>query len=337
MKIYNYIILLVVLFLIFSFFYAADFVMVMKSLQKIGFRFFILILITFFAALLSTLGWKYCMAEDGKKIPLSKLFIARHIGEMFAVINPTSVVAGDALKVYLLRKEGVSKKSLAASVLISRLLKILSQLVIFAVIIFYILNQKLNVKFKFDNLIFYILAIPVAIFIVYNLVIRLTFLQKYLVKSRIGNHIVVRVKFLSNKLKLVKEEVVIQFSQNKKGLIISFFLFFIHWLLGPLECFFIMKFMNIDITAMQSLLMDHGIVVIKSLGSFIPGQIGVEELGNKLVLSLIGVFAAQTWLTFSVLRRTRQLFWIIVALIMYLFSVTLQKDSFEGNAALEEK
>jgi glycosyltransferase 2 family protein len=335
MKVYSYLILLAVLFFIFSFFYTADFVMVLKSLHQIGFRFFILILITFFAAFLSTLGWKYCMGSEGKKISLSNLFIARHIGEMFAVINPTSVVAGDALKVYLLKNEEVSKKRIAASVLISRLLKIMSQLVIFAVIIIYILNQQLNVQFRFDKLIYYIILIPAGSFALILLFKRMTFLHTWMATTRIGNHLTVRFRFFATKFGTLKEEVKVQFLENRNGLIISFILFFIHWLLGPLECYFILRFMDIDITAMQSLLMDHGIVVIKSLGSFIPGQIGVEELGNKLVLSLIGVFAAQTWLTFSVLRRTRQIFWIIVALIMYLFRVYLQKDAV-SNATAEE-
>lgn len=326
MKIFRYIFFLSILFFIFLFFYTSDFIKVFESLHRIGFRFFILILVTFSAAFLSTLGWRYCLGEDGKKISITNLFVARHIGEMFAVINPTSVVAGDALKVYLLKNADISKKKIIASVLISRFLKILSQLFLFAIILAFIIYHNLIVHIQYKKIIYSLGSIILSVLLIVIVSKRFGFLYKRFANTKIGNHIDGRIKFLQSKIVILREEVRLQFRQNKKGLSIAFVLFFIHWLMGPLECYFIFKFLEINVSLMQAIIMDHGVVIIKSLGSFIPGQIGVEELGNRVVLALIGVSTANVWLTFSVLRRTRQIFWILVALIMYLFRVYLKKE-----------
>jgi len=59
--------------------------------------------------------------------------------------------------------------------------------------------------------------------------------------------------------------------------------------------------------------MDTMIIVIKSAFWFIPGQMGAEEIINKFVLYLIGISSLHIWLSVSIIRRVRLLFWSLVA------------------------
>ena len=113
------------------------------------------------------------------------------------------------------------------------------------------------------------------------------------------------------------------FKTNKKGLLYCTLLFTLHWIIGSLEVYFILKFLGIKAGVLQVIFVDMGIILFKSAGAFVPGQIGVEELGNKVMLELIGIPDAEVWITVSVLRRSRQVFWIVCGMLFY-FLYTLK-------------
>ena len=71
-------------------------------------------------------------------------------------------------------------------------------------------------------------------------------------------------------------------------------------------------------TVLDALLVDQGVLVLKSSGAFIPGQLGVVEVANKIMLSIVGIKATGLWVASSIVRRSRQLFWIIVSAMLYM-------------------
>ncbi len=69
-----------------------------------------------------------------------------------------------------------------------------------------------------------------------------------------------------------------------------------------------------------------GVVFFKAAGAFIPGQIGAEEYGNKMMLLAIGIPDAEIWI--SILRRARQLVWIAFGIVVY-FLLAKQRNIFQ--------
>jgi len=63
---------------------------------------------------------------------------------------------------------------------------------------------------------------------------------------------------------------------------------------------------------------EMGVTLFKSLGAIIPGQIGVEEYGNKVMLDVIGIASNEVWFVVSLVRRARQLFWLAIAGVLFL-------------------
>ena len=70
------------------------------------------------------------MPKESYVISGWQLFWIRLFGETAAILNPASVVGGEALKVYLLREKGVEDQWALHSILLSRVFMILSQLLL---------------------------------------------------------------------------------------------------------------------------------------------------------------------------------------------------------------
>ena len=265
-------------------------------ISQIGYRFYLLLFITYIAYLLGTLSWQYTFGESLKKVPLNRLFLIRHVGETAAWFNPTSVIGGDALKGVLLAKYEIDKKLVVSSLLLSRMIMIISQMTLLAITVCYLLLQHPEGSMS-----------------------RLSFIK-------LGTISLSSIRTdASRKLKEVYSDLKIMLHTHQRLLLISFGFAILHWLVGSLEFFFILKFLGLKISLFQALLVDLGVLVFKAAGAFIPGQLGVEEYGNKIMLMVIGIPGAEIWVSASILRRARQLVWAGFGILVYFIMFNKQK------------
>lgn len=267
-----------------------DLNMVTELIQKTGYKFCLLLLTTFVAYIFGTLSWQYALGEYAKCISTFRLFLIRHVGETVGMFNPASVIGGDALKVMMLDKEEIPRKIVVWSMLFSRGIMVVSQLLLFSATTLALLvydpslrPQNLNDGKKFG-------------------------LYPLIVASWKG----IWLKFSD-----VFRELPVMLKANKRMLVFSCAFALLHWVFGGLEFYLILKFLGIKVTLVHALVVDLGVVLFKAAGAFVPGQLGIEEYGNKIMLMIIGVPAQEIWVTASVLRRARQLFWIAVAIGIY--------------------
>lgn len=291
-----------------------DFIAVFQELRKIGSRFIIIILVTFLGYLLGTIGWWVCLGSQRKHLSLWHLFGIRQVGEIVGLYNPSSVVGGDMLKSEMLKSYMVSDDRAAESVVISRVTAVLSQLLLFILSLCWLL-----VTMGTQLEIFWLYGILIMIFLFLSLKILFFYLLNHNRIERVDRD--ARLN-LWGRLKRTVSNLVVQtqhFFRYKRALFWwSYFFFFLHWVVGSMEFYFILLFLGYDVQLMQGVLLDMGVIMIKSIGAFVPGQIGIEELGNKVVLKAIGIQAVTVWVTVSILRRTRQLCWILIGAVCYM-------------------
>ena len=305
-----------------------DYNAVITALQRVGLKFLWIILVTFFAYLLGTLGWWVCLGKERSKISLLSLFAVRQVGETVGLYNPSSVVGGDLLKNQLLKSYQVAGELPAISVVISRITAVLSQLfLLFIALTWLYLTDTHFSRYMHQGLL---------LIIVLLLLIQVAF---FYMLSKKNQSVIKRESLKSNFWKRMLNKVCVFILQSKDFFLqrprlfwYSYFFYFLHWLVGSIEFYLILNFLDIDIMIIESLLLDMGVILVKSLGAFVPGQIGVEELGNKLVLNSIGLQGMAIWLTVSILRRTRQLFWIGVGILCYLL-IRKQRKSYAFKVA----
>ncbi|TJZ52418.1 flippase-like domain-containing protein [Sphingobacterium olei] len=313
--------LLIVLAFIAIFIWKTDLSAVKKEISNIGFRVIYIFACTFFAYLLGTWGWRMCLGADKRKISISQLFIVRQIGETVGLYNPTSIVGGDLFKVELLKRYCVDTQIALNSVLVSRITAILSQVLLFLSMILWLLLSPFGSGIS--RLFGLWLYAFISVLIIAKIALFIWMGTRKHLETIPVNDTESAYRRLKRYIKMLLFDVKFFFRNDKKAFWYSYFLFFLHWVVGSLEFYLILHFLGYRASVLHGLFLDMYSIAFKSLGAFIPGQLGIEELGNKFALSTIGITSLSLWVTVSLLRRTRQLCWIAIGFILYFF---IKKD-----------
>jgi glycosyltransferase 2 family protein len=95
----------------------------------------------------------------------------------------------------------------------------------------------------------------------------------------------------------------------------AIFFLVLHWFAGGMEVFAIFYLLGESIWVVNAFFIDFGVMIFKSLGQFIPGQAGIEELGNSYMLKVVGLKSSAFWLSFTILRRLRMMFFVVQSLL----------------------
>lgn len=329
MKIYLKAALALLILICFVFFArATDWVAVVSSVQKVGFNFLILLFITGLSAWLGVLGWRYCLPKDIGFVSGGQLFWIRLFGENIAILNPASMIGGEAVKIYMLTNLGVGQRTALHSIILSRAIMIISQIFILLIAGIWFLSLVAHGFSRPDMEWWWLLTVPVLICGGRSL-LQSPVCQKYF---KILFH---RLRLLNHyrKVRLFGQELWQELSkfyrENRRAMLLSFVFSSLHWIVGSMEFYFILLFLGVKTTVANALLVDMGVIVFKTAGGFIPGQIGIEEYGNKVMLAVIGVTGTTIWITASVLRRTRQLCWIVFGLIVYIILKLKKRRSWD--------
>ncbi|MBN2042026.1 MAG: flippase-like domain-containing protein [Spirochaetes bacterium] len=302
--------------LIYFFITNSDIDNISKQMKRINWRFLFIIGITGFSCLLASFAWKLCINDSGKKVSVFKLFVIRLVGESFAQINPANVLAGDTLKVYKLKKHGITLTDCLSSIAMSRFLIIISGMHLL-IVFFIIFFEYFNFLPKNITLI--------SIFVLTILLIYLTF---YFFKHKKG--ILYPICVFTSRFKCgwmvnahqkvceVNGALSSFHREERAKYWIAYFLSLLHRFAGALEVYLILYFIKIKISFVECIGFEIGIMIIKSLASFVPGQIGVEEYANKFMLQLANINQPYAWIVVSVIKRARQIFWILLGMISFL-------------------
>jgi len=307
---------------------ATDWRAILEAVRQVGYYFLFLLFVTFVSAWMAVLAWRFCLPKERVRVSGWKLFWVRLIGENIAILNPTSVIGGEAAKIYMLRDLGIPQRQALHSIVLSRAIMIISQIVMLSIATIGFLSLTSH-SFSWPGLDVRWLLVLVAVAVVVG----------YLPRSRLFRG---KIKKLIHWLGLLEtyqktrhyvatlwQELHDFRRGNQQAMVLSFLFCCLHWIVGSLEFYFILLFLGIKTTVIKALLVDMGVIVFKTVGGFVPGQIGVEEYGNKVMLSIIGVAGSTTWITVSILRRARQLFWILLGLLMYVVFFRRQNAYFQ--------
>jgi len=119
-----------------------------------------------------------------------------------------------------------------------------------------------------------------------------------------------RLVALERKLRKIDADLALFYRERRTEFTRAYLLSLLHWFGGATEFFLILTFLGVDASFLACLAIEVGIICFRAMGAFVPGQIGVEEYANRLMLSLAGVPGAELWISVSIIRRARQLFWI---------------------------
>ena len=89
--------------------------------------------------------------------------------------------------------------------------------------------------------------------------------------------------------------------------------FFVGWATGIVEVWAFLKILGLPADVPSALFVQVWSLVVTRLTTFIPGGFGAQEAGTVITFSILGL-SAESAMAFAVLRRLRQLGWIVVSL-----------------------
>jgi uncharacterized protein (TIRG00374 family) len=320
------ILLLSVLLLIARFISEIDFHSLQTYLHETPAMFVLVIITSFIAYLLSAIGWMLCMGEERTKTSIGEVFVVRHVGEMLGVFNPTSIIAGDTFKISFLSKSGLPTENGVTSILLIRMINLFSSVLLMTVSIIYLTFGKFGDKDQFILFVMIVMAVALCLFLAKY------FLDEKLYFGKTVEKIRKKTKWTFLTPKIVEscyETNTIAaryFRTNKSKFTLAFVLIALHWMLGALEFFIVLKTLGMEVSFIDAVSVEMGVIIFKSLGTIIPGQLGVEEYGNKVLLDVIGINSNEIWLIVSLVRRSRQLFWLAMAGV---FLIIITKKSYK--------
>jgi uncharacterized protein (TIRG00374 family) len=305
-----------------------------EQLKRFNVKIVFVIAVTFIGYMMVTIGWKLSFYRFPGHVSMMQLFLVWQIGESLAQINPTNVIAGDALKAILLKREKVPYKDSIVSLTILRFLTLLAALPVMLIGAYLFFDQ---IKIRANSA-----SLGASIAILFALLIFLLYRMgsgKGILSPAIRIFLLLQKRFPDSEritrsidnLKEVDGELSDFYKTKKVNFMAAFLLSFVSWLMGAVEFYVILYFLGLETSFLSCIAIAVGVMIFKALGTFVPGQIGIEEYASKIMLEFVNVPGAGVWITVSILRRARQVFWIGVGVIVFLLFLRNTRKHYDGK------
>jgi putative membrane protein len=262
---------------------------------------------------LDTMAWRRALpAEAAARVPFPAQYLARIAGEAVNSVTPTAAVGGEPVKAQLLRAWGVPGAEAVASVVIAKTALTLSQ------IAFILLGVPvLAARFGRPMLGAACFAILVALAFLFGRFLvgvqrrglvhaAWRRLARWFPRSR-------TVARLGERAAAIDERLGDFYRIEQHAFRTATLWHFMAWLLGVVEVKIIMQLIGAPVSWPDALILESLGQPIRAVALFIPGGLGVQELGGVALCHLLGIGDAPA-VTLWLLKRARELFYDAVGI-----------------------
>jgi glycosyltransferase 2 family protein len=292
-----------------------DLAMVKKYLREMGWAFPLIFLPYIAVYCCDTLGWKLAFGPS-LAVPFHTLFLTRVGGEAINNLTPFAYLGGEPVKAHVLTRFQIPIIQGMAASIIAKLLISISQF------LFVILGGILALSYLVTHpevlwtlVVIIIVAGGLLTGLAYGLRVGLfTILFGVLDRWRLTPRFMERWR---GQLRQLDETIGGFARRHPSQLMLSLALHFAGWVLGTVEVLAIFYAVGMPISISKAVAIDALASVIKGVAFFIPGSLGVQDGGNVLLLAFFG-YPSSFGLTFSLVRRMRELLWIGMGLLVLL-------------------
>lgn len=285
---------------------------ILASIGRLGWRLAIVfvvpvILVAFFDAL----GWRYAFARD--RVGLGTLMWTRLVGEAFNLTTPTAALGGEAVKTWLLR-DRVALSEAVSSVIVAKTTITIAQglLLLLGVVLAWTslaANSRMLVAME------WLLGLEIA-----SLALFVHAQTRGL--ASFGGRLLARFglrRFASHEgLDRVDRSLAEFYLQQPRRLALSIFYHFVAWLLGAVEGWMILWLLGTPVSLVTATVIEAFGTGIRFATFLIPGSLGALEGGYAATFAALGL-GGTMGVTFSLVRRLREIVWIAVGLIAFAF------------------
>jgi uncharacterized protein (TIRG00374 family) len=274
--------------------------------------FVILVVLSLLNFALFTLRWSVILHHhhEGKKVPFLRLFLHRMTAYAVNYLTPSAQTAGEPVRIFFLKEEGVETKNAVSTVVIDKVFEY-TALILFifsGVTVSIVEGSMFSGKIEI-MIVGFILFFAALIFWFYYATIRNIGFFSSIFKFLRLNRIKRIQKFEAGIIK-VEEKMAAFYTQNIKKFIFLMMLSFATVFFMVLEHYLVALFMGVHLNFLQSFLS----ATIPGISYIIPipGAVGMLEGSHAGIFALLGV--SINVFVFVLILRLRDLVFILIGL-----------------------
>lgn len=269
-----------------------------SDLSLVGVRIVYLILIGITWHLLNSYAWYLLVHQSGLKTSLRKIFVNKWAAESLNSALPLGNLGGEAFRVIMLSQK-LDKETALSNVVQDRLLHYLGSFIFLTAgsVFGIIYLEQMGLKLK------------VILLFVIALLIGLVLVLKYVAKKGL---LKVKIKKFQKYIDTLAKDF---FNRDSK---VDFWVLFFNILarlLGTVEIFLVLHFLNSPLPFSTCLLINSFLVLINLIFFIVPGGIGVLEGGQILFMSWLNL-SPSIGLSLAIVRRIRLLIMVLLGLLL---------------------
>lgn len=266
---------------------------------------------------LEAFGWQLTLGRYAPQVGFGRLFAIRMAGETVNVTTPAAYIGGEPLKAYLLRGYGVPIVEGLASVVTAKTAMTIAQvtfILIGVLLAFWLIGTSED----------YLLATIFSVGLLVFGVVLFVSVQRYGLAMgflRLLELCHIRLQFLEKRRPQLLEldQTIRQFyTSHRQTFYFALSTFFTAWVIETLEVYAILYYLGAQVDVLSSISIAALTILIKGGTFFIPGSLGAQEGGYVLLLLSFG-YTDVTGITFALVRRLREILWILIGLLCLIF------------------
>jgi len=283
------------------------------ELSRVGWKVLWILVPSVGVYVLDARGWRVTLGRHAERLSFRRLFMVRMAGEAVNFTTPAAYLGGEPMKAYLLSRHGVPIIDGLASVVTAKTTMTLAQVVFILTglgLSAVILNRSEDL-FLTGLVSLLMLGFGVSLFVVVQRRGMFVGILRFLERVRLGAS---WFQKREQQLQALDDAIGDFYARDRRAFFKSFLFFFLGWLAGAVEVYLIFSLLGLPVTVMTACAVEALAVFIKGGTSFIPGSVGGQEAGTVVLLMAFG-YTGAAGVTFAILRRVREIFWIVFGLL----------------------
>lgn len=306
----------------------ADLPRVLELLRSLGWKLPLLVLPAFVVTLLEGFAWWRSFSLLGPRPRLLALLRVRLVTEALMMGLPSGALVSESLQPYLLKKRcGVPLETAVVASVGRKFFVVVSHglvLVLFTLLAWPLLVAASRTALGRDGLPWLLLAAGLFMITAFGVSIlagaqaRLAERARRLMESLLGGWIGGWLKRHALRFQRTDDQLVSFFGNQRRALVVPMLLYSAGWVTRGLETLLFLHLLGAPLSFTAATVLESSIVLVRSVAVPVPGGLGVQDAAYVLSLRALALpDAATVGAALVLLKRGRDVFWILVGFLLY--------------------
>ncbi len=309
---------------------------IIAVITRVGWYFPIILIPYCLVYCADSLGWYFAFGKRSKpSLSYWHIFRIRWAGEALNKVIPSGYIGGEAVKVYLLHKRGISPLNSTPSVIIGRTLQTLSQ-IIFITLGVFAFWQLFTPSWNFFK------GMMLALLGICTVTGGLFWLQRrgfFSILLNLTEKLHFQIEWLNTrkeKLLRIDGQILEFYRDDRKHFFLSAGAYMVGWLLDTLDILVASYLIGMPVNWIQALAIESFLGVARVVQIFIPGALGIQESGIVFLCRAAGL--PDTFgIAYAVIRRGREIIYALLGwIIIYAEEATLKGITYRTTLEPED-